>query len=294
MRPPDESASEDKHLGGDGRTIGDILAPLLPPQALRGSLLFLAAHPDDEVLGASWLLRRSPGCHVVHVTDGAPIDAALRTLDAPPTREAYARIREEESLAALALAGVPRDNLLSLGAVDQESAQQLVTLTECLVALIKALRPALLVVPAYEGGHPDHDSAAFISHAAVALLARTGRTPPVLLEMASYCRHREGLVIVDFLAAPDGRPVATVTFTEAECAAKRRMLACYASQTRTLDTFPVREERYRAAPRYDFTRPPHEGTLPYESRGWRMTGARWRELAREALEALKLPEAPWH
>ncbi|WP_375770431.1 PIG-L family deacetylase [Archangium gephyra] len=284
MRPPDESTSLDKYLGGDGRTVGDILAPLLlPPQAMRGSVLFVAAHPNDEVLGASWLMRRSPGCHVVHVTDGAPRDPSLRPEGAPPAREAYARIREEEAFAALGLAGVPRDNLFSLGAVDLEAAQDLATLTGCLVALIKALRPALLVVHPYEGRHPDQDSAAFISHAAVALLARAGRTPPVLLEMAS-----------EFLPAPDGRPVATVAFTEAECATKRRMLACYASQGRELQSFPVGCERYRAAPRYDFTRPPHEGALEYEASGWRMTGARWRELARAALETLRLPEAPWH
>lgn len=295
MRPPDESAFLDKHLGGDARTAGDILAPLLlPPQALRGSVLFVAAHPNDEVLGASWLLRRSPGCHVVHVTDGAPRDASLRAPGAPPAREAYARLREEESFAALTLAGVPRDNLLSLGAVDQEAAQELATLTGCLVALLKALRPALLVVHPYEGGHPDHDSAAFISHAAVALLARAGRTPPTLLEMTPYYRHREKLVTGEFLPAPDGRPVATVAFTEAECTAKRRMLACYTSQGRALESFPVGREYYRAAPRYDFTRPPHEGALAYESSGGSMTGARWRELARAALETLKLPETPWH
>jgi len=272
-----------KQPAEDARTVADVLAPLLPPQALRGPTLFLAAHPDDEVLGASWLLRRSPGCHVVHVTDGAPRDAALRSPGAPPTREAYAHLREQESLAALSLAGVPRDNLLSLGAVDQEAAHQLVTLTECLLALLKALRPTLLVVHPYEGRHPDHDSAAFIAHAAVALKARMGRTPPALLEMTSH-----------FLPAPDGRPVATVDFTAAESDAKRRMLACYASRGRELVAFPVGREHYRAAPRYDFTRPPHEGALQYETAGWNMTGARWRELARQALETLKLPESPWH
>lgn len=284
MRPPDESTSLDKYLGGDGRTVGDILAPLLlPPQALRGSVLFVAAHPNDEVLGASWLLRRSPGCHVVHVTDGAPRDPSLRAPGAPPAREAYARLREEESFAALSLAGVPRDNLFSLGAVDQEATQNLATLTGCLLALLKALRPALLVVHPYEGHHPDNDSAAFISHAAVALLTRAGRTPPALLEMAP-----------EFLPAPDGRPVATVGFTEAESTAKRRLLACYGSQGPALESFPVGRERYRAAPRYDFTRPPHEGVLRYEAFGWGMTGARWRELARAALQTLKLPEVPWH
>jgi LmbE family N-acetylglucosaminyl deacetylase len=284
MWPPDESPWRVAHPPGDGRTLAGVLAPLLPPEALRGPVLVVAAHPDDEVLGASWLLRHGPGCHVIHVTDGAPRDASPRAPDAPPTREAYARLREEEALAALALAGLSPNHLLCLGAVDQEATRELVALTHCLVALMKALRPSLLVSHPYEGGHPDHDAAAFTSHAAVTLLGRAGRTPPALLEMTSR----------DFLPAPDGRPVATVPFTEAERLLKQRMLACHASQVRGLETFSVEWERYRAAPRYDFTQPPHEGPLLYEALGWRMTGAHWRELAREALEALKLLEAPWH
>ncbi|HEX8822169.1 MAG TPA: PIG-L family deacetylase, partial [Archangium sp.] len=189
MRPPDESPWLRSHPAEDGRTVADVLAPLLPPQALRGSVLFVAAHPDDEVLGASWLLRRSPGCHVIHVTDGAPRDASLRSQGAPPTREGYARLREEEAIAAMRLAGIAPDQLLSLGAVDQEATLELVTLTHYLMALVKALRPTLLVVHPYEGGHPDHDAAAFISHSAVALMARAGRTPPTLLEMTSHQRH---------------------------------------------------------------------------------------------------------
>jgi LmbE family N-acetylglucosaminyl deacetylase len=294
MRPPDESSWLESHPSEDRRILAQVLAPLLPSEALRGPILVVAAHPDDEVLGASWLLRHGPGCHVLHVTDGAPGDASLRSPEAPPTREAYARLREEESLAALSVAGVSPKHLLSLGAVDQEAVLQLVPLTHCLVALMKALRPSLLVVHPYEGGHPDHDAAAFVSHAAVALVSRAGRTPPALLEMTSYHRHQEALVTGEFLPAPDGRPVVTVSFTEAERATKQRMLACHASQARVLESFSVERERYRAAPHYDFTRPPHEGTLQYEAFGWRMTGARWRELARQALEELKLPEIPWH
>jgi N-acetylglucosamine malate deacetylase 2 len=292
MRPPDESIQHGSPAPADGRTVADILAPLLPPHALRGSVLIVAGHPDDEVLGASWLLRRGQGCHVVHVTDGAPRDPSQRSPHA--SREDYAHLREQEALAALRLAGLPPERLLSLGAVDQEATQELVTLTECLIALLKALRPALLVVHPYEGGHPDHDAAAFVSHSAVALMARAGRTPPALLEMTSYHRGRESLVTGDFLPAPDGRLVATVPFTEAERAEKQRMLACYASQARGLEAFPLGHERYRAAPRYDFTRPPHEGPLQYEAHGGPMRGERWRERARRALAQLKLPETPWH
>jgi LmbE family N-acetylglucosaminyl deacetylase len=294
MRPPDESPWLRSQPVEEGHTVADVLAPLLPPHALRGSALFVAAHPDDEVLGASWLLSRSPGCHVIHVTDGAPRDASLRSPGAPPTREAYARIREEEALEAMRLVGLTQDQLFSLGAVDQEATLELVSLTHCLVALVKALRPTLLVVHPYEGGHPDHDSAAFISHAAVALITRAGRTPPALLEMTSSHRHQEALVTGEFLPPPEGHKVATVCFTEAERLAKQRLLACYASRARALESFDVTQERYRAAPHYDFTRPPHEGRLQYETYGWKLTGAGWRELARGALQELKLPETPWH
>lgn len=294
VRPPEEPIQLGEREDEHGRTVADVLGPLVPPQALRGPILIVAAHPDDEVLGASWLLLHGPGCHVVHVTDGAPRNVSPRSPGAQLSHEAYARLREREALAALALARVPPSRLLSLGAADQEATQQLVTLTQCLVALLKAIRPTLLVVHPYEGGHPDHDAAAFVSHAAVALMARAGRTPPALLEMTSYHRRQDSRVTGEFLPAPDGRLVATVSFTEAECAAKRRMLTCHASQARALEAFSVGQERYRAAPRYDFTHPPHKGTLQYETHDWRMSGTRWRELARQALEELKLPEAPWH
>jgi LmbE family N-acetylglucosaminyl deacetylase len=38
--------------------------------------LLVAAHPDDEILGAGiWLSRRpAESVHILHVTDGSPVD----------------------------------------------------------------------------------------------------------------------------------------------------------------------------------------------------------------------------
>ena len=279
MQPPDESRLEGPETVGDVRTVAEVLGALLPVQAPRGVLLFVGAHPGDVLIGASWLLRRSPGCHVVHVADAAPQLMRVDPAGLGPSG-ALPRPRQEESFRALSFVGLAREQLLSLGAPIQEASLSLVPLTEYFLALLKALRPALLVGHPYAGENPDRDAAAFISHAAVALMMRSGRTPPALLEMAST-----------FLATPQAQPETAVFFTEAERAAKQRMLACYGGgQGRAL---PPPRERYRLAPHYDFTRPPRGGVLPYEVRGG-MTGSHWRRLARQALEELKLPETPWH
>ncbi|HEV7515463.1 MAG TPA: PIG-L family deacetylase, partial [Thermoanaerobaculia bacterium] len=80
--------------------------------------LVLAAHPDDETIGAGALLCRQPPQAVIHVTDGAPRDLAWAPA-AHGDRDGYARARRRELAAALALAGVPADRLLRLGIVDQ-------------------------------------------------------------------------------------------------------------------------------------------------------------------------------
>ena len=65
------------------------------------------------------------------------------------------------------------------------------------------------------------------------------------------------------------------------------MMQAYASQRLVLENFPIHEERLRLAPEYDFSEPPHEGKLWYEFMAWQMTGARWRELALAAIDAVR-------
>ena len=59
------------------------------------------------------------------------------------------------------------------------------------------------------------------------------------------------------------------------------MLACFRTQADILSRFDPVVERLRPAPAYDFTQPPHPGPLNYETWGWALTGARWRQLATE-------------
>ncbi len=73
-----------------------------------------------------------------------------------------------------------------------------------------------------------------------------------------------------------------VVLTEEQRDLKRRMMDCFISQQRVLHLFPPGVEKFRRAPRYDFTRPPHAGDLLYERFDWRISGDEWRAQARDA------------
>ena len=138
-------------------------------------------------------------------------------------------------------------------------------------------------MPAYEGGHPDHDAAAFAVRAAVSLVP-----PPVpgVVEFPLYHAGPRGMAVARFI--PAGSHAEEVVLADEERELKRRMVACFASQQCVLAAFPLDRERFRAAPAHDFGRPPHEGRLLYETRPWGLTGERWRELAQGAERELGL------
>jgi LmbE family N-acetylglucosaminyl deacetylase len=252
--------------------------------------LVLVAHPDDEVVGAAGRLRFLPDVHIVHVTDGAPYDLRDARAAGHRTRETYAAARRQEALAALSLAGIPADRVRCLGRVDQQAAYDLTGLTLDVAALFRALAPELVLTHPYEGGHPDHDAVAFAARAAQRILARNGTPCPALLELSSYHAGPHGIATSSFLPYAGYRP-RVLSLAPAALSLKRRMLACHASQWRTLRWFSVSVECFRVAPPYDFTAPPHEGRLWYERYPLGMTAARWVRLVRTALQVLQLEPA---
>ncbi|HET9982717.1 MAG TPA: PIG-L family deacetylase [Longimicrobiales bacterium] len=253
--------------------------------------LVVVAHPDDEVIGAASLLPRLGHAAFVHVTDGSPPDLADARAAGYDTREAYAAARRRELLAALALAGIGPEQARTLDIPDQHASFELVRITLALLELIWELRPEVLLTHAYEGGHPDHDATAFAAHAARALLAATGDVAaPLVAELAGYHAGNDGAMRTGEFLPARGRPTVTVMLDDAARDLKRRLFAEFATQARVLEAFAIGAERFRPAPRYDFSRPPHAGRLFYERFEWGVTGERWRALAADASARLGIAE----
>ncbi|MBV9182652.1 MAG: PIG-L family deacetylase [Acidobacteriaceae bacterium] len=252
------------------------------PAALDPSvrLALLAAHPDDETIGATRLLAQLSLPLVIFLTDGAPRHTRFWSPQAPGSREEYAALRREEAERALAHAGIGSQQIVFLGGVDQEVIFEIGRLTACLVETLQAQETEAVLTHAYEGGHPDHDAAALMANLAVSRLPQAAR--PELFEMTSYHARDGRCVSGEFLPAQQVDEIC-LELSAQEQQRKRRMMDEYGSQRLVLENFPIRSERIRRAPTYDFSRPPHPGKLWYECMGWPLAGARWRELAVQAL-----------
>ena len=248
----------------------------------------VVAHADDEVVGVGAHLPRLKSATFVYVTDGAPLDAADAKAGGFANGRDYAVARRQEAQAAFALAGVCPSRMRHFEYPDQSAALHLTEIARKLVELLRAERIEAVLTHPYEGGHPDHDATALAVHAARALLESAGTPPPAIAELTSYHNSVRGLEPGTFIHGAAEADEVSVPLTPATRAFKYRLLACFATQWDTLQYFPVEVERFRPAPAYDFTRPPHQGRLFYELHPGGMTGARFRELARSALQELGL------
>jgi LmbE family N-acetylglucosaminyl deacetylase len=245
-----------------------LLSALLAREPVEAPVAMVVAHPDDETIGAGALLHLFRRLVLVHVTDGAPRN--LRDAQAAGFSSAadYAAARRGELDAALRLGGVVAEQ--HAGWVpDQAASLDLRALVQDLGLRLKGV--TAILTHAYEGGHPDHD--------AVAFAVQDIGLPTV--EMAGYHATPDGgLAVGCFLPGPSET---VVTLTARERDRRDAMLACFTTQHATLAPFlGMRQERFRSAPRYDFTRPP-TARVHYDGFDWGMTSARFCNFATEAL-----------
>ena len=276
FRPPVEVTTE----------ILDTIAQRASFSKALPTTLVIVAHPDDEAIGAGGLLAGLPDAVIAHVTDGAPRDERYAQSKGFLTREEYARARRREVVNALAHVGITPDRCRGLGYVDGEASNQLLELVFDVATLIDEVRPDIVLTHPYEGGHSDHDATAFAVQLACGVLRRDRAPAPLVLELTSYHNYSGTRRVFEFLPFI-GTYHQAIRLTAAEKLLKKRMYDEFASQKHVLERFPINVEKFRPAPRYLFTNPPHEGQLDYERFCSLITGAQWRRNAEKALDALR-------
>lgn len=250
------------------------------------TVLFVFAHPADETVGLGGILDRFCEPWFACLSDGAPDDPAPARAAGCATPIDYARLRRRELAIALALAGHDSDRLIALGFTDQELAHSLEGITQAVEVLLQRVQPDYVITHPYEGGHPDHDATAFAVHTAVAAHDGHGSTPRIL-EMTGYHGRGGRRIWGEFLPDAASEELA-MELSAHQRAQKRRLLSVHRSQAASLGEVPVERELLRVAPRYDFSHPPHEGPLLYETSAAPITGEQWRHAASLALERLHL------
>jgi N-acetylglucosamine malate deacetylase 2 len=272
-----------------GRTSGQLVLDRLLPglDAVEPPrVLLVAAHPDDEAIGAGALLADLPDVTIVHVTDGAPRDNRMARRKGFANRDDYAQARRREVVRALRLAGIDESRIRCLGLMDGEATLRMVELCHDVIDLLLDLEPEIVLTHPYEGGHTDHDATAFAVHMACGILRREGVPAPVILEFTSYHNRNGRRVRAQFIPRRNV-PERVLELTPDEQLLKLRMFERFVSQRDCLSQFTVSSERFRLAPRYVFTAPPHDGQLDYERYCQAICGDEWRARAAQALDLLR-------
>lgn len=197
---------------------------------LSSSLLVIAPHMDDEILGCGGLMllhadkRR---LHCIYASDGKKSPTALLPWQNETDRD-FAQIRECESREALAEIGVPPENSTLLNLPDGGLSRARGELERRLENEIGRIEPDFILVPFRYDLHSDHVAV----HRATLNLKRSGRICGTVLEYFIYFRWRliKGRDIR--LRIPKGNLI-QVDISSVS-AAKRNALSRYRSQTNIL------------------------------------------------------------
>ncbi len=246
-------------------------------------VLVLVPHPDDEIVGFCAAIGRAKA-------EGAEIFALYLTNGCigieerwPWQRKAYkadvdrrrAEAEKAASLLGIKPVGFARRASRSLRFEMDEAAREIKTAVE-------SHKIDQLWIPAYEGGHADHDvlsglcaalfpeekrrKARLGNEIADAFRAPTGHLLDSILEFSEY-NFAGGVARSQNFPAPNGTET-ILRLSGEEKAFKKEALALYVSEQKNLGYVETNRETFRPLALYDYSKPPHKGTVWYARHQW--------------------------
>lgn len=223
-------------------------------------MLLMVAHPNDE-FGLAATLR-------AHVNAGDEVWAAWFARD---DRDDVRVLRRAEAHMAMSRIGVPAEHLLEADLPAVDLASQLPEVVLAAREARRIVRPTLVYVPAFEGGHPDHDALNFVAWETFALDGVAVREFPIYRHSSSKSWLRRVPSFGQLLPGvsdPDVKQLGP-----GERGFKRGLWRVYKTQRPLFDVllrlsgdrrhFFTTEET-RPLPLRDYTKPPHDPPLLYE------------------------------
>lgn len=240
-------------------------------------LLVLAPHPDDEVLAAAGLMRRTLEAggrvSVVYLTSGDAFDLAAGS--PLPSKEAMRRLalrRMVEAWRGLEALGLPRDSAYFLGFPDQGLFALFTThyylpyespytglkavaypgsyrlglpytgkaLEATLVELLSSLKPTRILLPSPLDAHRDHQATGYFGMQAAASLGMEDKLEYYLIHGGYQYPLPKGLhPRLPLYPPPRGRglPWRRFPLTEEEVRLKEKAIRAHRSQMRLLGRF---------------------------------------------------------
>ena len=206
-------------------------------------ILVVAPHPDDEAAGLSIALHRLGRRYerfIVYATTGARGDfdpAKKSKWAAYRTKGQYAQEREKEATEGMGMLEIPRGNLMFLENDSWGLHGKLQEFAKELGKIISYIRPALILSPAMEHAHPDHDSVR-------AVLEKIKCPERSALQEYALYSNSNGMERFNAFAPPGTGIVLKATVEEK--ALKAGVLSCYRSQEGgILDLFSKTTESLR-------------------------------------------------
>jgi LmbE family N-acetylglucosaminyl deacetylase len=254
-------------------------------------ILILVPHPDDEIVAYAATIARAKdtGAEIfaLYLTNGCIARDTLWPWQRKHYDAYVARRRAEGEAAAKFLGITPIGWHTRSARYLWRELPQIKTEIETAIA---AHNIDQLWLPAYEGGNADHDGLNAVGSFMQRKLQqnRSGSPPleggvrgggvstnaaannfgttPFILEFAEY-NYANAKTHSQSFPYPNGTEQ-TITLMPQEQTQKREALSLYISEKQNLNYVDVRHECFRPLASYDYSQPPHPGTLWYARFQW--------------------------
>jgi LmbE family N-acetylglucosaminyl deacetylase len=191
-----------------------------------GVTVVIAPHQDDETLACGGLIarRRNEGLpvHVIFITDSSASHPGHERF----TPGALSSMRREEAMRALYLLGMEREAVHFLnepdGTLKTIVPDRKESLIRRLAERLESIQPQEIFLPCHPDGSSEHDA---VFHFVLAAIART-KLSPVIWQYPVWSWWNPRLLVGLWWRTSDCRRLPGEDFVQA----KRKALACYASQ----------------------------------------------------------------